>query len=102
MQPATGSHKPGPVSVKRSREHLEGREKQVLRILAESSRPVTLLQLQVGTSEPPNEIRSALEALTKSGFVSHLNTVIDSWVCRAPLCVLPGGAAERPEPPAAA
>jgi hypothetical protein len=102
MQPAMPSKELRPISARRSRARLAGCEKQVLKVLAASSRPVTLLQLRVGTGAPPSKILAALGALTEGGFISHLNTVIDSWVCRAPLCVLLGGSPGRPEPPAAA
>jgi hypothetical protein len=102
MQPAIQNHMPRPISAGRSRGRLGGCEKQVLKLLAESSRPVTMLQLRVGTGVPPSKILAALGALIEGGFISHLNTVIDSWVCRAPLCVLPGGWAGPPQPPVAA
>jgi hypothetical protein len=102
MQPAISSHKLRPIGARRSRGRLGGYERQVLKVLAESSRPVTLLQLRVGTGVPPSKIPAALEVLAEGGFISHLNTVIDSWVCRAPLCVLPGGSIGRPQPPMAA
>jgi hypothetical protein len=102
MEPAIQNHMPRPISAGRSRRRLTGYERQVLKVLAESSRPVTLLQLRVGTGVPPSKIPAALGVLAEGGFISHLNTVIDSWVCRAPLCVLPGGWAGPPQPPLAA
>jgi hypothetical protein len=102
MEPAMHSSKLRPISAGRSRRRLTGNERQILKIIAESSRPVTLLQLRLGTRVPPSKILAALGALIEDGFISHLNTVIDSWVCRAPLCVLPGGSTGHSQPPLAA
>jgi hypothetical protein len=98
MQPVMDNHKAQQMGPTRSRGRLGGCERQVLKVLAESSRPVTMLQLRVGTGASPNKIHTALETLTEGGFISHLNTVIDSWVCRSPFCVLPGGSDGRPRP----
>ena len=102
MHAVTESHKPGSIKGKHGRGRLARPERQVLKALAESSRPLTALQLHMATGMPLDDIRRAVEVLHERSFITCLNTVIDSWVCRAPLCVLPGGLAGHPGPPVAA
>jgi hypothetical protein len=99
MHAVTDNHKPRIVKADRAHRRLRRPEREVLKALAESSRPLSALQLHMATGLTVDDIRRAVEVLHERSFITRLNTVIDSWVCRAPLCVLPGGSAGHPGPP---
>jgi Fe2+ or Zn2+ uptake regulation protein len=102
MQPSEVSHASTPGNAVRLKPRLTGGERQVLKVLAERGQHMTALQLTTRTGMPVAKVRRVLELLSQKGFVARLNTVIDSWACRAPLHVLAGGAPSRPTSPIAA